>query len=426
VSGPETKRIGRLVVSPWPERARSLTRCVIHAPDKESKQIDDALAVFFPAPHSYTGEDLLEIHGHGGAYGPSATAAALVAAGARPAMAGEFTERAVLNGKLDLVRAEAVGDLVDARTTAMHRAALQGISGELSQQFVRLRSEAIALEALLAYDIDFPEEDDGPVARDRIDGAAQELERQLRSLAATTPAATLASEGALVVLAGPPNAGKSSLLNALVGESRVIVSEEPGTTRDAVEVLLDTEPWPIRLVDTAGLRENAGAVERLGIEISERYARRADVVLLCADTEEGMEAALSRVRELTKARIVRVGTKADLPSNAERIPADVRVSSTTGVGIPELQDVLAREVSACAGGVPETSTIITSARQRASIDAALREISEFRRVWQARELPAPVAASHLQGAVSSLDELIGVIDVDEVLARVFSNFCVGK
>jgi tRNA modification GTPase len=428
VSGPRAEELGRSLIVPWPARARELSRCQVRRLDGDRDVIDEALVAFFPAPRSFTGEDVVEVHSHGGSYVPAAIAAAFATEGARPAAPGEFTERALLNGKLDLIRAEAIGEIIDARTRASHRAALHALSGALTRQISSLREKAIAVEALLAFDIDFPEEDDGPVSRDRVEEAAADVERQLAALAATAPAAAIAGDGAIVVLAGPPNAGKSSLMNALIGESRVIVSDEPGTTRDAVEVLVDSEPWPMRLVDTAGLRNDAGAVERLGIEVSERYLARADVVLLCAVTAEAMNTAFERVKALTGGRIVRVRTKADISAEMGGSSHDAcaRVSAVTGEGLPELRSILMREVAARAGGVTEASAIVTSARQRAAIDTALAEIREFRTAWRDRALPAPVVATHLRAAVGALDELIGAVDVDEILARVFSTFCVGK
>jgi tRNA modification GTPase len=427
VSGPDAVTIAKRLISPWPERERELSRCTVRQ-GESGTVLDDALVAFFVAPRSFTGEHMVEVHSHGGSFVPPAIAAAFARAGARPAAPGEFTERALLNGKLDLIRAEAIGEIIDARTRASHRAALHALSGALTAQLSSLRAQAIAVEALLAYDIDFPEEDDGPVSRNRIEEAATEVERQLTALSATAPAAAIAGEGAIVVLAGPPNAGKSSLMNALIGEARVIVSDEPGTTRDAVEVLVDTDPWPIRLVDTAGLRVDAGTVERLGIEVSERYLARADVVLLCADSDAGMQAAFARVTSLTSGRIVQVRTKADLgdETGGPEHGARVRVSALTGNGLQALRSVLMREVSERAGGATETSTIVTSARQRAAIDTALAEVREFRSAWRTRALPAPVVATHLRAAVGALDELIGAVDVDEILARVFSTFCVGK
>src|SRR5581483_5027485 len=289
LSGVDAERIARRMVTPWPRSPRRLVRCRVHEPDSTERPLDDALVVFFPAGGSYTGEPVVELHLHGGVVGPSAVRDACIAAGARDALPGEFTERALLNGRLDLTQAEAVGMLVEARTRRAHREALGALSGTLTRLYDNLRDAAIRLDALLAYDIDFPDEDQGPVHRDEITMAARMLDGQLRTVLLSAPAGPIARDGALVVLAGPPNAGKSSLLNALVGEVRAIVSDQPGTTRDAVEVLVDAEPWPVRFVDTAGLRANPEPIERLGIEVSERYLKTATVVVACAETPDALE-----------------------------------------------------------------------------------------------------------------------------------------
>lgn len=425
LSGPEAERIGKRVVFPWPARARALTRCAVRDPVQD-EAIDEVLAVVFPAPASYTGETVLEVHSHGGSYVPAAIEAAFVAAGARPAAAGEFTERAFLNGKLDLVRAEAIGELVDARTRALHRSALHALSGARTHQYAQLRSHAIALEALLAYDVDFPEEDDGPVSRERIAGAARELLALLNELCAGAARASMAREGALVILAGAPNVGKSSLLNALAGEARVIVSDEPGTTRDAVEVFFDADPWPIRLVDTAGIREGAGAVEQLGIEVSERYLDAADVVLLCTDGKDADETARVRIATRTRGTVLLVRTKADLITDPQAGFAGTLVSSVTGDGIVTLRQRIEEAIRERTGGTGRPDAVVASARQRAALTTARDETELFLSAWHERELPAPVVVSHLRAATQALDELIGVVDVDDVLERVFSTFCVGK
>ena len=425
LSGPEAETIGRRILRPWPRTARTLTRCQVYDAGTDGTMIDDALAVVFPAPHSYTGETVVEVHSHGGHFVPTAIESAFVSAGARPALAGEFTERAVLNGKLDLVRAEAIGELIDARTRALHRSALHALSGNRTQEYSTLRSRAIELEALIAYDVDFPEEDDGPVSRDRILSAATSLQDALSTLCSGASRATLARDGALVILAGAPNVGKSSLLNALVGESRVIVSDEPGTTRDAVEVLLDADPWPIRLVDTAGMRENAGTIERLGIEVGERYLRNADVVLLCHDTALGDQSVRRRIEALTDGAVVAVRTKADLPSAGDSVAGDCTVSATTGEGIEALRKLIETRVAERAGN-GEAGAVVASARQQAALQRAQAEVNAFLSGWIERRLPAPIVASHLRAAAAALDELVGVIDVEDVLERVFSTFCVGK
>ncbi len=427
LSGHDAGEIGRRCVRPWPTTARTMTRCAVHDP-VTGQHLDDGLVVEFPAPASYTGETVVELHCHGGFSVPAAVESALIRAGARPALAGEFTERAVLNGKIDLVTAEAIGELIDARTRAMHRAAIQSLSGTLVRQYAELRSEVIAAEALLAFDIDFPEEDHGPIGREQVERAVVKVEARIATLLATAPAAILGRDGALVVLAGPTNAGKSSLLNAMVGEARVIVSDEPGTTRDAVEVLLDTDPWPIRLVDTAGLRGDAGVVERLGIAVSERYLGGADIVVVCAESPEEIARITTRVRALGDAAIVEVLTKNDLwtPATAGIHGAALSVSAVTGHGLSALRDTILAIVAAKVGRPDDQGPLVTSARQRAALETARDELAGFRLAWREGVLPTPVVATHLRATIHALDHLIGAVDPDEVLARVFSTFCVGK
>jgi tRNA modification GTPase len=428
LSGPGAEAIGRQVIAPWPTRPRHLTRCMVRDP-RTGDAIDEGLVAVFPAPASYTGETVLEVHAHGGRYVPVAIEAAFAAAGARPALPGEFTERALLRGKLDLIQAEAIRELIDARTRAAHNAAVAALAGHLARQYANLRDAAIELEALLAFDIDFPEEDHGPLARERVTHAAEALRTRLRAAATGAPAQARARDGATVVLAGPPNAGKSSLLNALVGEMRAIVSDEPGTTRDAIEVFVDGDPWPLRYVDTAGLREAAGAVEQLGIAVSEQYLRAADVVVVC-DERDGMSDAgtvRARILNLTRAEIILVRTKADLPRERGVTSGGdaIAVSSVTGDGIPELRRRVMAAVSARTGGTPRADAAIT-ARQQAALEAAHAEVDAFVAAWREGALPTLVAATHVRAAVHALEDLVGVIEADDILARVFSTFCVGK
>src|SRR5918911_1402783 len=253
LSGSQANEIAARLLRPWPTRLRIATLCDVHSPGGE--RLDQAVVTRYAGPRSFTGEDVVEITCHGGSVVPTSVVAALLEAGAREALPGEFTRRAVLNGKLDLLQAEAVGDLVDARSGLAHRTALAQLDGGLSRRVLALRSALLDLEALIAYDIDFPEEDDGPVAAGRILGAADHALRRLDALLAGADAGELLREGALVVIAGPPNVGKSSLFNALLGTARAIVTPVPGTTRDALEAVVDAGGWPVRLVDTAGLRE---------------------------------------------------------------------------------------------------------------------------------------------------------------------------
>ena len=429
-SGPRAEEICRRIVTPWPSVPRLATRCRIHAVDDTNLLLDDGLVTVFPAPHSFNGETIVEFSTHGGSFVPAAVLAALIEAGARSAQPGEFTERAVLNGKLDLIRAEAIADLIDARSRAAHRMAVHQLSGALSLRLDELRGAAIDVEALLAFDIDFPEEDDGRLPRERITQSAETLVARLDGLLATVPAAILAREGAIVVLAGAPNAGKSSLLNALIGESRVIVSDFPGTTRDAVEVVLEHHPWPLRLIDTAGLRDGAEAVERLGIEVSMRYLASAHVVIACADSVEGLDSARELIAAHSRAPVVGALTKSDLVSNREQIDgtsaAVVAVSAVDGRGLGELLAAVTAAIAATLGPQDAEVPAVTRARHRAALREARDELSAFCTVWRDQKLPAPVAAVHVRAAIHALDELIGMVDVEDVFARVFSTFCVGK
>src|SRR5687767_10802678 len=317
LTGPQSHDVAGRVTSPWPLPARVARLCTLRDP-ASGMLIDRGIVTAYPAGGSYTGEPMVEMATHGGHFVPARAMSALIRAGAREALPGEFTRRAVLNGKLDLVRAEAVGDLVDARSSLMHQAALAQLDGGLSRRIEELRRALIETEALIAYDIDFPEEDDGPIDQARILESCDAVLGQLRALISTAPAGELVREGAIIVLAGAPNAGKSSLYNALLGESRAIVTEIPGTTRDALEAMIDADGWPLRLVDTAGLRESTDMLERLGIEASERYLARAHVVLACGETPDAIAAVTARVADATEAPIIGVYTKHDLVAHSDQ------------------------------------------------------------------------------------------------------------
>jgi tRNA modification GTPase len=425
LSGPEVPRISRILLDPYPEHPRRAIRCVVR--NASGTILDDAVATRYVAPHSFTGEDLLEISTHGGQMVPTAVVAAAIQAGARDATAGEFTRRAVLRGKLDLLQAEAIGDLIDARSSAAHRAALRQLDGGLSARIVSLRERLLELEALLAYDIDFPEEDDGPIARAQIETVATALRTALSALLATSERGMLVHDGALVVLAGAPNVGKSSLFNALLGEARAIVTDVPGTTRDAIEAVLDLPHWPLRLVDTAGLREATEEVERLGIEVSSRYLGQAAVVLACGDTPASLAIAVAAAREITASPVIMVRTKDDIESiDAARVLADVSVSAHSGHGLRQLLTLVEQHLSERHGEPPVDAPGLTHARHHAAVARADAELSEFLSAWKDEALPATVVATHVRAAAEALGELIGVVEVDDVLDVVFRRFCVGK
>lgn len=427
MSGPDAFGIASLIVDPWPIEPRRATLCRI-TDVARSRVLDQALVTGFVSPDSFTGEDLIEISGHGGQYVPALLLEMLISCGARLAEAGEFSRRAVLNGKLDIVQAEAIGDIVDARSGAMHRTAVSQLDGGLSRRIDKLRHSLISVEALIAYDIDFPEEDDGPIARESVSTEVEMLLISLDALLATVPVGEMIREGAVVVIAGEPNVGKSSLFNALIGQSRAIVTDVPGTTRDAIESFLETDKWPLRLVDTAGLRETVDVVERIGIEVSERYLRWADVVLACGHSDESVDAVIEALKGRTAAPIISVRTKADLRTDEEgRVPdGQIAVSAETGEGLASLITVIDQCLDQTVGSIVAEMPILTRSRHIHGIRQAREELAAFGEAWQQGGLPAPVIAVHLRSAVNALESLIGAVSTDDVLDRVFSSFCVGK
>lgn len=425
LSGPNAFTIARKHVQTWSPEPRVVHLSAIH---DENESLDRALVTSFPGPNSFTGDDTVEISTHGGFIVSASIVAALISSGARQALPGEFARRAVLNGKLDILQAEAIVDLIDARSRAMQHAALGQLDGGLSRRLLDLRDDLIELEALIAYDIDFPEEDDGPVPREKIERAVSELRVSVTSLLATATAGELIREGALVVIAGPPNAGKSSLFNALLGRSRAIVTEIPGTTRDALEAVIDSGKFPLRLVDTAGLREPSDPIERMGIEVSERYLVGAHVVFACGEDGAGLARTVTAVGRLSNAPIVKVRTKADLVTTRDEAAGDnvVFVSAETGTGLQELLDAANRLIAGNYGDISPDLPMLTTARHQQALTVASNELGRFERAWGEEQLPAPVASVHLHTAVHVLEELIGAVDVEDVFDRVFSSFCVGK
>ena len=423
LSGPNAFAIARQHIDIWPPQPR----CAQLTDFLESRRrLDQVVITTFAAPHSFTGEDVVEISTHGGWIAPGSIVAALTSSGARQATAGEFTRRAVLNGKLDILQAEAIGDLIDANSRAMQDTALAQLDGGLSRRLSALRDQLLELEALIAYDVDFPEEDDGPIPRTRITTAADELLSSLDALLATAPAGELVREGAVVVIAGPPNAGKSSLFNALLGRSRAIVTEIPGTTRDALEAVIDGGKWPLRLVDTAGLRDTADRIEMLGIEVSERYLAAAEVVLACAENVESLDQTVRLVHQRTQAPVQPVLTKADLVSIRYEMDGAISVSAETGEGLPQLLGRIEEIVDEHCGPRSPDLPVLTRARHKQALEIARSEVGQFQSAWADGKLPTTVAAVHLRTAITALEELVGAVDVEDVLDRVFSSFCVGK
>jgi tRNA modification GTPase len=409
---------GRVIAAFQSGHPRQATLATFH--DTAGQAIDRGVYTVYQGPRSYTGEDLVELSCHGGLLIPSRLLAALHAAGARPAAPGEFTRRAVLNGKLDLVQAEAVGDLIDAAAPAQAAAALRQLEGGLSRRLGGLRDSLIEVQALLSYHIDFPEEDDGPVPPERIASRIDGVASQIHHLVATAPSGERLREGALLVFAGRPNAGKSSLFNALLGSERALVTEIPGTTRDTIEAHTDFLGWPVRLADTAGLWNAPERIDRLGVEVSRRYLAAADLVLLCVEAGREMGEDETTIAAAGPSLLVR--TKADLtPVPGEGFP----VSAITGQGLGVLRRAAAERVFSDRINLTDLEPALTRERHRVALTRAQGALAAAV-PHLSRNGDAVLAAHHVREATTALDELLGAVDIEEVLERVFSSFCVGK
>ena len=368
--------------------------------------VDSGLVLVFKAPASYTGEDVIEFQGHGGSVAPRRVLEACFAAGARLARRGEFTERAFLNGKLDLSAAEAVIDLVDARTDRAADEAQARLNGVLSDRYESLYRDAIECSGRMEHLLDVDEGDIPDGTMDSYANDLQNLRGRISKLLSTAREGKLLRDGALVVLAGRPNAGKSSLMNALLGENRAIVSDVAGTTRDSIEEGMDIDGWPVRIVDTAGLRATDDAIEAEGVVRAEELMAKADIVVaLDCDIPDA----------------ICVHAKCDLDLDNGYVPKSgtIRISSKTGEGIPALKDAIAARLHELASGSSEELA-----------DATARQTDLLSKAFTALEgvctADPVIAANALRMAAQSIGEIIGKSYTDDLLDSLFSRFCVGK
>ena len=388
----------------------------------EGRLIDQVMLAVHRAPASYTGEDLIEISCHGGTLVSAKVLEACLRAGARAARPGEFTERAFLNGKMDLTQAEAVIDLIRAKTDLALRSATEQLEGRLGEQIRKIRDELVELLAHINASIDFPDEgitpDEGETLRERL-GSIRE---KIAALLATADQGRILREGVRVVIYGATNAGKSSLLNRLLGYDRVIVSDTHGTTRDTIEETVNLDGVPIRLLDTAGLRTSASELERESIARTEKSLQLADLRLHIADRSHSKPPHFQE-RNRDSDEIV-VLNKSDLPENNDwKDFHALRISCLTGEGLPELQkEILARITKQ---NLKPESTLAINTRHRDCLRRALESCHQAASK-QAEGLSPEYAAIHLNEALCAVGEIIGVADVEEILDSVFSQFCIGK
>lgn len=426
LSGPAAQNIARAILTrdePLVPRMATFAR-VVDADDDRHRAIDEVVATLFVAPHSYTTEDVVEIAGHGSPVLLERIVQLAIARGARLASPGEFTFRAYLNGRIDLVQAEAVADLVDAVTPLQARAAMDQLEGTLTSALTTIDAALFDLAARLEASLDFPDEGFHFVTREDVRAGVDRQREALARLRRDGRAGRLLREGSLVVISGRPNAGKSSLFNALAGASRAIVTDIPGTTRDVLTERVDIHGVPITLVDTAGLREATDAIEAEGVSRARQAQRIAALTLLVIDRSEPFDGAPA----LEGPAIV-VLSKSDLPSAIAPDAVDalggapLAVSTRTGAGVQELRDRIVTTLAARDDwrDVPAISNV----RHLAQIDCALEA---FDRIDAAIETGATeeLVLAELVSAREALEAITGRKTPDDVLRHIFERFCIGK
>lgn len=409
---------------------RSRTMVLGELLDETGQVIDNVLCVMFPAPHSYTGEDCAELHCHGSPIVLDAGLRALFAAGCRQATGGEFTKRAFLNGQLDLIQAESVVDLIDAETAQQAHNAVCQLDGALSRTVGRIYDELMDMAARFYAVVDYPDEDIEDLQRQEMLDTLRRAQGELESLVAGFSRGRLMKLGVPTVLLGKPNAGKSSLLNALLGYDRAIVTDVAGTTRDTVEEKAEVGGVLLRLIDTAGIRQGGDAVEALGVERSRAAAKNASLAVLVLDgslplTQEDEDAiALAQ----TVPHLIVAVNKSDLPRAvdigglADRFDNVASVSAATGEGLDVLTDAIAAQFPA---GSTAGGALLTNARQADAANRALSAVAEARSALRIG-MTADVVLTDCESALAALGELNGKQVRDDLIDTIFSRFCVGK
>jgi len=393
--------------------------------------LDDVLAVLMRTPRSYTGEDVAEIHCHGGSCLLRAALDLCLAAGARLARPGEFTQRAFLNGRLDLAQAEAVAALIAARSEQAARAALAQLDGRLSNLLHRFTADLRDLLTLIEAHIDFPDDDLGGLDLIAVDERAAVIRAAMNRLLATFDTGRALRDGVSVLILGRPNVGKSSLLNALLGEARAIVTEIPGTTRDTVEEHLVLGGIPLRLVDTAGVRDTVDPIELEGVRRARDKVAAADLVLLLVDSSQPLSAEDRMAMALAPPeRTLLVRNKCDLPVGTEAadlagFQRQVTVSAKHGHGMTDLEAAVVDFFSGGASAALEEGVVLTERRHREALADALVAIERLR-VASSAGRPLECLAMELREALDALGRITGETTPDDILERIFQQFCIGK
>ena len=417
LSGPRAHEIVRaLIARDEPLRERHATFATLTSPP------DQVIVTFFPAPHSYTGDDVVEVSAHGSPVVLSGIVDAATKRGARLAAPGEFTLRAFVNERIDLMQAEAVGDLIDAVTPLQARAAFDQLNGTLTNAIREIDAALFDLVAKLEASVDFPEEGYHFVERAAVGAELDGVIARLDALLIDAARGRLVRDGLQVAIVGAPNAGKSTLFNALLGTARAIVTDVPGTTRDLVTEVLDLDGLRVTLVDTAGLRETSDPVESQAVSRAHGAAAVADLVLIVRDGSVPLEPERDKILQITDNKRLTVKTKSDLPSQWQAGDA-VAVSAATGDGLRELR---ARMVSALGVNDLSETPAVTNIRHARLLERARAALARAHQAAASEAMSEEFVLADLQDAREALEEISGRRTTDDLLVHIFSRFCIGK
>jgi tRNA modification GTPase len=434
ISGPDAEKIAlRIFIRPNNRNGKLRSHTLYHgriSDPKDAQPIDEVLLTIMRQPHSYTGEDVVEVYCHGGNFLVREILALIFTQGARQAEPGEFTKRAFLNGRVDLAQAEAVLDLIRARTATGAQLALNQASGELSKYVGELREELLDIMVQVEAAIDFPEEEIELLQRHRLVAKISALVTKINSISNSYEWGRLFREGATVCICGRPNVGKSSLLNALLGTDRVIVTPIPGTTRDVIEESLTLDGLPIVMWDTAGIRDTDDQIEKLGVELSRQHLEKADALVIVIDgSVELTPEDCALLRNIGAKKAVIAVNKSDLPivvdlhSILENQEIKILATSAkSGAGIESLKRTLRELILGCANESPVT---VTNLRHRSELVRSAEGLTRAMETLN-QGLPPEFAAIDMHDAREALEEIIGVVCSEDILERIFSNFCIGK
>lgn len=429
ISGPDSARIGDAIFSgkTKPSAMESHVLHYGHIVAAGGVSLDEAMLAVLRPPHSFTAEEMVEITCHGGTVAAGAVLEAALAAGARPARPGEFSLRAFLNGRIDLAQAEAVCDIINAKTAAAARAALERLSGGLSHKVTAIREALLDSAALVESMIDFPEEDISPADSAELIGKLEQTEKRIRELLKGSRAAMVLKDGARVVIAGKPNVGKSSLFNMLLKEEKAIVTETPGTTRDVLEGWIDIKGIPVRLFDTAGLRETADTIEAHGMSRARGKLEQADLVLLVLDATSPIttedEKLLSETEKFNRLVLV---NKCDLGQYLKnKIDQTwLKISAITEQGLAELEKSLVLKLTD-GQGIEAGAASAANTRQVQLMEDSVEHLKTAIDGLE-KKLSYELLASDLKAAIDALGQITGQTIGEDILNRIFSRFCIGK